>query len=257
MNPTAASWRRDRHGRGGHGLPGAFDDSSPEVWGRNLMTRRQAWQWEGHPPPTPTDVDFLLGASDITRQGTLRFSSGDGFLAEAGEVPKLIELERLLGAASAIVQGEAGSADEVAELLATGSGSLGGARPKASVIDGDAVLLVRRFDRRGYERIAYLSAQSLIAPRARPRPGRLEALTRVRCEPGPESECTASHQRRSNSGAFCLTPFFRCWSAALPWTGPGPRTCRRSRRASALVDGGSPSGRPPAGTHRGRWPLHP
>ena len=42
------------------GLPGAFEDSSPDAWGRNLITRRLARKWVGHATPTPTEVDFLL-----------------------------------------------------------------------------------------------------------------------------------------------------------------------------------------------------
>lgn len=125
------------------GLPGAFEDSSPDAWGRNLITRRLARKWAGHGTPTPTEIDFLLGVSDFTRQGALRFSVGDGFLAEAGEVPQLIELERLLDAATAVVEDGAEADEAVAELLDAGSGSLGGARPKASVTDGDALLIAK------------------------------------------------------------------------------------------------------------------
>jgi serine/threonine-protein kinase HipA len=188
------------------GLPGAFEDSSPDAWGRNLIARRSARAWEGHGAPTLTEVDYLLGASDLTRQGALRFSVGDQFRAESRGVPQMLELERLLDAANAVAE-DADADEAVATLLDAGSGSLGGARPKASVVDdgtlfiakfphpddrwdvmrweavaldlaeacgfavpdhrmelvGQApIVLVQRFDRRGDERLGYLSGKSLV-----------------------------------------------------------------------------------------------
>lgn len=134
------------------GLPGALDDCAPDAWGRNLITRRLAAlsRAAGHVAPTPTEVDFLLGVSDTTRQGALRFRVGDSpFLAEGGEVPHLVDLEVLLDAADRIGQDDVGedAEDAVTALLDAGSGSLGGARPKASVRDGGQ-LFVAKFPHR-------------------------------------------------------------------------------------------------------------
>lgn len=123
------------------GLPGALADCAPDAWGRNLITRRWAAlaQIVGASGAGPSEADFLLGVHDQSRQGALRVCLDDGgpFLAEGGDVPRLIELERLLDASRAA---EAHDADEaVAALLDAGSGSLGGARPKASVSDGDTL----------------------------------------------------------------------------------------------------------------------
>jgi len=79
----------------------------------------------------------------VTRQGSLRFrAETDGeFLAEGGNVPKLIELPRLLRAADVV-----GRDDDLAaikELLDAGTGSLGGARPKASVRDSDHLFIAK------------------------------------------------------------------------------------------------------------------
>lgn len=128
------------------GLPGALDDSAPELWGRNLITRRLAAQARdaGHIAPTPTEVDYLLGVNDLTRQGALRFCLGDdqSFLAASAGVPRLLELEMLLEATRQVARGN--DADEaVAMLLAAGSGSLGGARPKASVTDGTTLHIAK------------------------------------------------------------------------------------------------------------------
>lgn len=130
------------------GLPGALSDSAPDRWGRNLIKKRLQLTARdgGGARPTLTDIDYLLGVSDLTRQGALRYRCGsDEFLAGGTDVPKLIELPRLLDAAS-IVAREARDDDVFAAinaLLEAGTGSLGGARPKASVRDGDRLLIAK------------------------------------------------------------------------------------------------------------------
>lgn len=136
-------------------LPGAFADCAPDRWGKNLIARRARAQAlrEGRTPSSLSDVDFLIGVSDLTRQGALRFRTApDGpYLAPDLTVPKLVELPRLLNAADIV--SEDGRHDELAAiktLLEAGSGSLGGARPKASVRDGDR-LLIAKFPHRADE----------------------------------------------------------------------------------------------------------
>ncbi|MEO7082946.1 MAG: type II toxin-antitoxin system HipA family toxin [Gemmatimonadaceae bacterium] len=199
----------------GRALFGALGDSAPDRWGRRLITRNEARraQDESRTPRAPREIDFLLGVTDLARQGALRFrATPDGpFIApdDGAHVPPLVELPELLSAANALADDsnavEVGHA--VRLLLAPGS-SLGGARPKASVRDRDGalaiakfpdpsddvdvirwervmlrlaeragidvcearlepvgesvVLLVRRFDRRGPERVPFLSALSLL-----------------------------------------------------------------------------------------------
>ncbi|MBL8775987.1 MAG: type II toxin-antitoxin system HipA family toxin [Acidimicrobiales bacterium] len=127
------------------GLPGALADCAPDAWGRNLITRQWAGlaRDAGRSGASPSEVDFLLGVHDQARQGALRLCLEDGapFLADSAEVPKLMELERLLDASRAVATSDAHEA--VATLLAAGSGSLGGARPKASVADGDVLHLAK------------------------------------------------------------------------------------------------------------------
>ena len=127
------------------GLPGAMRDCAPDRWGRNLITkaRRGAALAEGRKAETLTDADFLVGVSDFTRQGALRFTAQQNgpFLGDGTAVPKLIELPRLLRAA------EAASLDDdfaaIKTLLDAGTGSLGGARPKASARDGEQLLIAK------------------------------------------------------------------------------------------------------------------
>ncbi|MEW6281198.1 MAG: HipA domain-containing protein [Candidatus Eremiobacterota bacterium] len=101
-------------------------------------------------PRTLFELDFLLMVDDETRQGALRFKAeADGpFLHPAGQgrIPPLVELPRLLSATDRFLAREDSAAD-LALLLAPGS-SLGGARPKASVIDTDGQLALAKFPAR-------------------------------------------------------------------------------------------------------------
>ena len=135
------------------GLPGAFADSAPDRWGRNLIKKRERTlaRRESRRPHDFDEVDFLVNVSDITRQGALRYrATGDAdsssFLDPKPRVPKLIQLPALLRAADSAVQ-DAGDDDfeAVKLLLGAGTGSLGGARPKAAVIDEGGRQLIAKF----------------------------------------------------------------------------------------------------------------
>ena len=142
-------------GEGAHHTPtsralfGALGDSAPDRWGRALMTRaeRRTARAEERPPRTLTKLDYLLNVSDHARQGAIRFSAEPGgpFLshAEADPVPPLIELPRLLTASDRI--NDEDDNDELLALLLAPGSSLGGARPKASVVDIDGTLAIAKF----------------------------------------------------------------------------------------------------------------
>ena len=130
-----------------HGLPGAFSDAAPDRWGRGLIAKRlrATASTEGRPAPNLDDRDYLLGVSDETRQGALRFkteAAGD-FQHPAPEVPKLIALPSLLHAAAAVSRDDPDNMAAIKTLLDAGTGSLGGARPKASVRDGERLLIAK------------------------------------------------------------------------------------------------------------------
>ena len=129
------------------GLPGCFADSAPDRWGRNLIAKRIRAQarGEGRHPGSIQEVDYLLGVSDLTRQGALRFALAEGgpYLDAEPGVPKLVALPRLLRAADAVAADGDDDMVAVKELLDAGSGSLGGARPKASVQDGEKLLIAK------------------------------------------------------------------------------------------------------------------
>ena len=127
------------------GLPGAMRDSSPDRWGRHLIARMLlASNDQVHGARAFDDVDFLIGVHDEARQGALRFSlpDSDERLSSRGEVPPVVDLKRLVFAADVVATENEGTS-QLKELLDAGSGSLGGARPKASVLDGKKLLLAK------------------------------------------------------------------------------------------------------------------
>jgi len=128
---------------------GAIGDSAPDRWGRLLMRRaeRRRAESENRSPHTLNEIYYLLSVSDIARQGALRFKlQSDGpFLAkdDAIKIPPLIDLPKLLSATEHLFT-DTDTDEELKLLLAPGS-SLGGARPKASVLDKDGQLSIAKF----------------------------------------------------------------------------------------------------------------
>lgn len=138
------------HTAAGRALFSAIGDSAPDRWGRTLLARRErlAARREGRAPRTLLEIDYLLGLSDFTRQGALRFKRDvvGPFLAEGGEhVPPFIELGRLLEAAERVTEEEE-TEEDLRLLLAPGS-SLLGSRPKASVRSKSGSLMMAKFNR--------------------------------------------------------------------------------------------------------------
>lgn len=132
-------------------LLGAIGDSAPDRWGRSLMRRmeRRRADRERQTPRTLREIDYLLLVDDEARQGALRFAEREGgpFLREEGvnRIPPLVELPRLLSAAEHVMADE--DTEEDLRLLFAPGSSLGGARPKASVIDKDGHLAIAKFPR--------------------------------------------------------------------------------------------------------------
>jgi serine/threonine-protein kinase HipA len=155
---------------------GLFLESSPDRWGRQLIRRREAIQarHENRPVRQLLESDYLLGVHDITRMGALRFTleeSGD-FLDRDFElaVPPWTSL-RELEAACRHYEDESPSNTEHEKwlnmLLAPGS-SLGGARPKANVLDTAGNLWIAKFPSRAdnsntgaWEMVAYELARKI------------------------------------------------------------------------------------------------
>lgn len=131
---------------------GVFLDSMPDSWGRNLMRRRAAIYARDQKRPAPMlkDIDYLLGVHDFCRMGALRFKSdpeGD-FLDNdpVSPAPPWTTIRELQHSAEWMESGiDSPEAHKwLAVLVAPGS-SLGGARPKANILDQDSHLWIAKF----------------------------------------------------------------------------------------------------------------
>jgi serine/threonine-protein kinase HipA len=131
---------------------GAFSDCAPDRWGRRLIDRAEGLRAKRESGAARSfgEIDYLLGVRDDLRQGALRFRrpGASAYLADEQEgVPPLLELPRLLSAADRMEHGEAG--EEELRILLRGGSSLGGARPKAHVIDADGRVAIAKFPSAG------------------------------------------------------------------------------------------------------------
>lgn len=133
---------------------GVFLDSSPDRWGRILMRRREAAlaRKEGRSASNLYETDFLLGVFDGHRMGGLRFKlSDDGpFLDNNKEMASppwasIRELEQVsLKLEQEHVTDDPDYLKWLGMLVAPGS-SLGGARPKASIVDDQGHPWIAKF----------------------------------------------------------------------------------------------------------------
>lgn len=131
---------------------GVFLDSSPDRWGRVLMRRREAQKAraEDREERRLFESDYLLGVHDGHRIGGLRFRTTGPFLDDNNEFasPPWTSL-RQLEHASLQLEREDFTSDPNYDLwlrmLIAPGGSLGGARPKASVVDENGHLWIAKF----------------------------------------------------------------------------------------------------------------
>ena len=133
---------------------GMFLDSAPDRWGRLLMRRREAWQakLESREEKTLFESDYLLGVFDGHRMGGLRFK-----LEQEGEwmnnqkkmsTPPWTSLRELEYASLQLEKEDAIKDPEYTKwlsMLIDPGSSLGGARPKASVLDEKGNLWIAKF----------------------------------------------------------------------------------------------------------------
>jgi len=136
---------------------GVFTDSSPDRWGRVLMQRREAMaaRKEDRKVKPLFDSDYLLGVFDQFRMGGLRFKlDPDGPYLDSQKdysAPPFIRLRELEAASLKLEEDvdmdDPGLNESIMLLLAPGA-SLGGARPKASIIDPEGNLWIAKFPSR-------------------------------------------------------------------------------------------------------------
>ncbi len=143
-----------QHPRGNDNVFGFVKDSFPDRWGRLLLDRRERLtaQQEARPKRILTNYDYLIGIEDFTRMGGIRYKEedSDGYINASAKflVPPIESLRALCDACHEIELAE--ERNELPEqrwldqLIDPGT-SLGGARPKANVIDTDGRLYVAKF----------------------------------------------------------------------------------------------------------------
>ena len=133
---------------------GLFLDSAPDRWGRFLMDRREAQNArdEGRPRRKLRESDYLLGVQDAQRLGALRFRlQPEGpFLDDRKEfaTPPWTSLRELEQASRKLQSRNAEQHPEHRRwlnMLVAPGGSLGGARPKAGVLDPQNGLWIAKF----------------------------------------------------------------------------------------------------------------
>ena len=133
-------------------LFGSIGDSAPDTWGRILMRRyeNQLARNENRSPGTLNEIDYLLFVNDTARQGALRFKTENSeefqYPGNIKSIPPLIDLTKLLAASEKIIASSEKESD-LHLILAPGS-SLGGARPKASVLDKNGELCIAKFPKK-------------------------------------------------------------------------------------------------------------
>ena len=138
----------------GKDIFGCFSDALPDRWGRTLINRREQIlaKEENRPVRRLSSFDYLVGIEDYSRMGGLRFKEFlDGEYINASEVlriPPITDIRELIAASSEIEKSEEENhlpeRRWIEQLVQPGS-SLGGARPKASVIDENKILHIAKF----------------------------------------------------------------------------------------------------------------
>lgn len=139
---------------------GPFTDSAPDRWGRMLLDRSAGGR-------TLSEIDYLAGVTDLTRQGAVRFFQDGHPLAGKNGVPMLEDLPGLMDTADEINAGRHVDERDVRRLFAA-SGSLGGARPKASVTDQGKLFMAKFPRAQGdeWEIIGWEAATLILAQKA-------------------------------------------------------------------------------------------
>lgn len=133
----------------------AFADTEPDGWGKRVIQRdhaksRQVDRRAGKKVVAAplTAMDFLLAVDDESRVGAVRFRNEEGVLCRAYEpgsraAPPFLDLSHLITASRA-VEMEAETAEDLAYLRGRGT-SLGGMRPKCTLVDAKGRLAIGKF----------------------------------------------------------------------------------------------------------------
>ncbi|MEO6276751.1 HipA domain-containing protein [Roseateles sp.] len=127
----------------------ALADTEPDSWGRRVIARAHAKERKGNPAlGALNELDYLCAVDDLSRIGALRLRDAGGRYLRttppgSRATPPLLELQKML-AASRAVEMSTETAEDLSYLIGKGT-SLGGMRPKCSVLDDDGALALGKF----------------------------------------------------------------------------------------------------------------
>ena len=136
---------------------GCFNDALPDRWGRLLLNRREQIlaTEEKRPVRKLSSFDYLMGIDDYSRMGGFRFKEkqdGEYINCEKSlRIPPLTDIRALVAASMEIEKSE--ELNQLPEkkwllqLVHPGT-SLGGARPKAGVMNDEGRICVAKFPSR-------------------------------------------------------------------------------------------------------------
>jgi serine/threonine-protein kinase HipA len=127
----------------------ALADTEPDAWGRRVIARAHAKARAKDPTLQPlNEADYLACVDDFSRIGALRLRDETGkYLQNAAHdarsTPAFFELEKILLASHAVELSQE-TAEDLAYLQGKGT-SLGGMRPKCTILDLDSALSLGKF----------------------------------------------------------------------------------------------------------------
>lgn len=127
----------------------ALADTEPDAWGRRVVARARAKARAKDASLGPlTEADYLACVDDFSRVGALRLRDESGCYLRsvadgARSTPAFLELEKILLASRAVEVSQE-TAEDLAYLQGKGT-SLGGMRPKCTILDGDGTLSLGKF----------------------------------------------------------------------------------------------------------------
>ncbi len=138
----------------GRDIFGCFSDALPDRWGRTLLRRREQVEAneEKRPVHRLTSFDYLTGIDDFSRMGGFRFKEDpEGKFINTNNnltIPPVTSIRELIFASQEIEKSEEQNLlpgkKWLMQLIHPGT-SLGGARPKASIVDEDSLLYIAKF----------------------------------------------------------------------------------------------------------------
>lgn len=127
----------------------ALADTEPDAWGRRVIARAHAKMRRNDPElKALTELDYLCAVDDFSRIGALRLRNERGVFLRSeeqgiGTTAPLMELEHMFEASRAVERSQE-SVQDLRYLLGKGT-SLGGLRPKCTVLDDDGTLALGKF----------------------------------------------------------------------------------------------------------------